>query len=424
MTNQELKARDLAYVWHPFNQMKGSDILPIVKGEGVYLFDEEGNKYLDAFSSWWVNLHGHCHPYLVEALTNQAKTLEHVAFGGFTHNPAVTLAEKLVSLLPDNITRIFYSDNGSTSTEVAIKMTLQYFHNLKNPKTTFIAFENGYHGDTFGSMSVTARGGFNEPFESLLFDVEYIPTPTKENIEEVKTKLQDIIANNDVAGFIFEPIIQGAGGMLMHDPQGVSDLIGICQSHDIICIADEVMTGFGRTGKMFATDHLDNKPDIICLSKGITAGFMAMGITSVTEKIYQAFYSDNAKHTFLHGHSYTGNALACALGVANLELFENPDVMNRIGEIAAFHKTFVNEISAYNNVRVARSFGTILAFELESENETSYFNGKGKGAYQYFLTKGIILRPLGNILAMIPPYCITDEELHYIYDEVKTYLKQ
>jgi adenosylmethionine-8-amino-7-oxononanoate aminotransferase len=422
MSNKSLKQRDLEVVWHPFNQMKGADILPIASAKGAYLFDENGNKYIDAFSSWWVNVHGHCHPDLVAALTKQAATLEHVAFGGFTHQPAVELAEGLIDILPDSITRIFYSDNGSTSTEVALKMTLQYFHNLERPKTTFVAFENGYHGDTFGSMSVTARGGFNEPFESLMFDVIYIPTPTAENIDTVKSQLNKIIEDHEVAGFIFEPIIQGAGGMLMHSPEGLSELIGICKDNDVICIADEVMTGFGRTGKMFATDHLENKPDIMCLSKAITGGFMAMGITAVTEKIYQAFYSDNAKHTFLHGHSYTGNTLACALGVANLELFKKAEVKANLNRLTKSHAVFVESVKDLKMVRAARSFGTIVAIDIESSGKTSYFNGAGQSAYKYFLDKGIVLRPLGNTIAMIPPYCVTDEELNFIYSEIKNYL--
>jgi adenosylmethionine-8-amino-7-oxononanoate aminotransferase len=255
-----------------------------------------------------------------------------------------------------------------------------------------------------------------------MFDVIYIPTPTEENVEEVKEQLNKIIADNEVAGFIFEPIIQGAGGMLMHSPEGLSQLIGICKENDVICIADEVMTGFGRTGKMFATDHLENKPDIMCLSKAITGGFMAMGITAVTEKIYQAFYSDNAKHTFLHGHSYTGNTLACALGVANLELFKKTEVKANLTRLTDSHAVFVESVKDLEMVRAARSFGTIVAIDIESTGKTGYFNGAGQSAYKYFLEKGIVLRPLGNTIAMIPPYCVTDEELDMIYTEIRNYL--
>jgi adenosylmethionine-8-amino-7-oxononanoate aminotransferase len=407
----QLKEKDKQYIWHPFNQMKGADIIPIVKGEGVYVFDEDGNKYIDAFSSWWVNIHGHSHPYLAKALYDQAMQLEHVAFGGFTNVKAVDLSERLIEILPDNFTKLFFSDNGSTSTEVALKMTMQYHYNRSDEKQLFIALEDGYHGDTFGSMCVTARGGFNEPFEKHMFDVAYIPAPTVENIEEVLSQVNDLVAQNIVAGFIFEPLVQGAGGMLMHDASALSQVIALCQENGVVCIADEVMTGFGRTGKMFACEYLTVQPDIVCISKGITGGFMAIGITAVSQPIYDAFYSDNAKHTFLHGHSYTGNALACALGVANLELFEQEKTMEQVARVSHTLKSFVADYEKHLGVRNVRHLGAILAIELETEGESSYFN-----------TKGIILRPLGNVLVIIPPYCIKDSELKYIHDEILAYL--
>lgn len=418
----QIKDKDNKYIWHPFNQMKGADIIPIVKGEGVYVFDEDGNKYIDAFSSWWVNIHGHSHPYLAKAIYDQAMQLEHVAFGGFTNSKAVELSERLVDLLPDNFTKLFFSDNGSTSTEVALKMTMQYHYNRSDEKQLFIALEDGYHGDTFGSMCVTARGGFNEPFEKHMFDVAYIPAPTAENIGNVLSQVKDLVANNNVAGFIFEPLVQGAGGMLMHDANALSQIISLCQENGVICIADEVMTGFGRTGKMFACEYLSVQPDIVCISKGITGGFMAIGITAVSQKIYDAFYSDNAKHTFLHGHSYTGNALACALGVANLELFEQEKTMEQVARVSNTLGSFVADFENHPGVRNVRHLGAILAIELETEGASSYFNTKGKEAYKHFLTKGIILRPLGNVLVIIPPYCIKDSELNYIHEEILIYL--
>jgi adenosylmethionine-8-amino-7-oxononanoate aminotransferase len=402
--------------------MKGADIIPIVKGEGAHVFDEDGNSYIDAFSSWWVNVHGHSHPFLAEALFEQAKTLEHVAFGGFTNAKAVELSERLVGLLPDNFTKLFFSDNGSTSTEVAMKMTMQYHYNRSDDKQLFIALEDGYHGDTFGSMCVTARGGFNEPFEKHMFDVAYIPAPTEENITEVLAQVNDLLQSHNVAGFIFEPLVQGAGGMLMHDASALSKVIELCQENGVICIADEVMTGYGRTGKMFACEYLTTQPDIMCISKGITGGFMAIGITAVSQKIYDAFYSDNAKHTFLHGHSYTGNALACALGVANLELFEKEQTMQQVARISNTLSSFVTELKNHSGVRNVRHLGAILAIELETEGESNYFNTKGKEAYKHFLTKGIVLRPLGNVLVVIPPYCTSDEDLKYIHKEIIAYL--
>ena len=417
-----LKKKDQQYIWHPFDQMKGANVVPIVKGKGAYVFDENGKRYIDAFSSWWVNIHGHSHPYLVNALYEQAQQLEHVAFGGFTHEKAVTFSEKLLKLLPAEFSKVFFSDNGSTATEVGLKMALQLHHNLGKERTTFIALENGYHGDTFGSMSVTARGGFNEPFEKLLFDVVYIPAPTQENIQFVLEKVAKIIQSRKVAGFIFEPLIQGAGGMLTHDANALSEIIKLCKQNDVVTIADEVMTGFGRTGKMFACEFLTEQPEIICLSKGITGGFMAMGATVVTNKIYQAFYSDQPKHTFLHGHSYTGNALACALAVANLELFEKENTLNEVQRIEKKLLKFKLKIENNHSIRAVRHIGAILAIELATQEATSYFNTKGKDAYAYFLEKGIILRPLGNVLVLIPPFCISDEDLDFIFDAIEAYI--
>ncbi len=256
-----LVEKDLKYIWHPFNH-KGTEIVPIVKAEGAYIFGEDGKKYIDGFSSWWVNMHGHCHPYIAQKISEQALELEHVAFGGFTHPQAVKLAERLVKLLPENIDKIFFSDNGSTANEVALKMAIQYWFNQGEERNKFITFTNDYHGDTFGSMSLTARGGFNEPFERFLFDVEFVDTPNKENRSELLTRFETLLKSNDVAAFIFEPIVQGAAGMLMHSPEILSEMIELCQKYNVLTIADEVLTGFYRTGKFFSSDHLAFKPDI------------------------------------------------------------------------------------------------------------------------------------------------------------------
>ncbi len=402
--------------------MKGADIIPIVRGEGAYVFDENDKKYIDGFSSWWVNVHGHSHPYIAQKIAEQASVLEHVAFGGFTHPQAVRLSERLVNLLPDKIEKIFFSDNGSTANEVALKMAMQYWFNKGEKRDVFIALENDYHGDTFGSMSVTARGGFNEPFERFMFDVKFISAPTDENKAQVLQEFEAVLKTNEVAAFIFEPIVQGAAGMLMHSPEILSELIGLCEKYNVLTIADEVFTGFGRTGKLFAVDHLQNKPDIMCISKGITGGFLPLGITAVSDTIYQAFYSDNKKHTFLHGHSYTGNPIACAAANATLDIFEKEDVMESIQNISKMQNEFVNSIKNHPNIRAVRSFGTIAAIEIENKNETSYFNEVGREAYRYLLEKGIILRPLGNVIVIIPPYCIKKEDLQLMYSEVGNYL--
>lgn len=419
----QLKSKDKELIWHPFNQMKGADVMPIVKAKGVYLYDEEGKEYIDAFSSWWVNIHGHSHPYIAEAIAKQAKEMEHVAFGGFTHQPAVDLSEKLLNLLPSSFSKVFFSDNGSTSTEVALKMTMQYHHNRNNQKPVFVALENGYHGDTFGSMCVTARGGFNEPFEQYMFDVEYLPAPTLENEKEVLDRVDSLCKSGRIAGFIFEPLVQGAGGMLMHDGSSLSKVIKKFQESGALCIADEVMTGFGRTGKMFAIDHLDVVPDIICISKGVTGGFLPLGLTVVSKDVYDAFYSDEAKHTFLHGHSYTGNTIVCASAVANLELFDQEQTIKRVEELKKQLELFKKPFMGHSRVREVRQLGCIVAIELETEGETSYFNTKGKEAYKFLLERGIVMRPLGNVLVLIPPYCISQKDLDKIQGELLNYLE-
>ena len=417
-----LVEKDLKYIWHPFNH-KGTEIVPIVKAEGAYVFGEDGKKYIDGFSSWWVNMHGHCHPYIAKKIAEQALTLEHVAFGGFTHPEAVRLAERLVGLLPEKIDKIFFSDNGSTANEVALKMAIQYWFNQREERNKFITFTNDYHGDTFGSMSLTARGGFNEPFERFLFDVEFVDTPNENNREEVLGRFEELLKSNDVAAFIFEPIVQGAAGMLMHSSEILSEMIGLCEKYNVLTIADEVLTGFYRTGKFFSSDHLDYKPDIICLSKGVTGGFMTMGVTAVAEKIFNAFDSTNKKHTFLHGHSYTGNALACAAANASLDLFEKDETKQNIQRIVNQQSGFINSIKDHPKLRDARNFGTIAAIELDTEGESNYFNSKGNDAYKWFLDKGIIIRPLGNVLIMIPPYCIKENDLEFIYSEIRNFLE-
>jgi len=422
MDTRSLKERDKQVIWHPFDQMKGADILPIVKGDGAVVFDEEGNEYIDAFASWWVNVHGHAHPTIAEAIAKQAKKLEHIAFGGFSHPEAIELSERLVEVLPDTISKIFFSDNGSTANEVALKMSIQYWFNQGQKRNTFISLENDYHGDTFGSMSLTARGGFNEPFERFMFDVNFVQPPTKENREEVLSHFRSILEKGDVAAFIFEPLVQGAAGMLMYDAEILDEMIGLCKEYEVLTIADEVFTGFGRTGKMFAMEHLTNKPDIMCLSKGITGGFVPLGITAVAEKVYQAFYSDDAKHTFLHGHSYTGNAIACAAANASLKLFEEEATLDKVDYISKKHKQFIQKVNGLKNVRAARSLGPIAAIEINNDKASSYFNSVGKEAAKFFRDNGVLMRPLGNVIVIIPPFCITEEQLEKVYKVTKEYL--
>lgn len=413
-----LSERDARVIWHPYTQMKNAQPpVAIVRGEGVYLYDEQGKRYIDAVSSWWVNLHGHAHPYIARKVAEQLNTLEHVIFAGFTHRPAVELAEKLLQILPGNPSRIFYTDNGSTAVEVALKMAIQYWHNQGRQKHTFIAFEQAYHGDTFGSMSISARSAFTAPFDPLLFEVISIPVPQAGREEESLKALEAAIQEHgeNIAAFIFEPLVLGTGGMLMYEPSALDALLERCRQHHILSIADEVMTGFGRTGRLFACDHLSQPPDIICLSKGITGGTMALGVTSCTEAVYEAFLSDDKLKTLFHGHSYTANPVACAASLASYDLITSRETGDAISRIHAQHRLFAEKLAACQGVKNIRLQGTILAFDVRQEEGVSYFHPVRDELYAYFLKEGVILRPLGNTLYIMPPYCISDEDLNVIY---------
>ncbi len=407
-------------IWHPFTQMKTAGTpIHIVKGKDCTLFAADGTTYIDAVSSWWVNIHGHCNKKIAGAIAKQAAILEHVIFAGFTHTPAINLAKSLTQLLPPNLKKVFFSDDGSTSVEVALKMAIQYWHNLgfKN-KTKLIAFENAYHGDTFGAMSVAERNEFNAPFANLLFDVHHIPIPTKDNIDTVKQQFLLLAKDDNVAAFIFEPLVQGAAGMQMYASVYLDQLMELAAEKNILCIADEVMTGFGRTGKYFAIDHLVNKPDIICLSKGITGGFLPLGVTVSSLKIFNAFYADDITKTFFHGHSYTANPLACAAANESLLILQSKKCQKQINAICKSHKGFITLLTGNPMVKNIRQTGTIIAFELNTKEKNSYFNSIKNAAYNYYLSKGVFLRPMGNVVYILPPYCITPQELQKIYDVI------
>lgn len=396
----------------------------IARGEGALLFDTSGKQYIDAISSWWTNIHGHAHPYIAQKIYEQAMRLEHVIFAGFTHDPALILAQRLSEdHLPVNIVKIFYSDNGSTAVEVAVKMAIQYWYNLGTPKKKIIAFRHSYHGDTFGSMSVSDRGDFTRPFHNYLFDVEFINPPLPGDEETSKHQLIASLQNKDVAAFIYEPLIMGAGGMLMYESEPLSELLQIAKQHSVLCIADEVMTGFYRTGKMFAGDHCTVKPDIICLSKGLTGGTMALGITACAQFIYDAFYSDDKMKAFYHGHSFTANPLACATALASLDLLESEECKNNIERILQNHHDFKTQLQQFGNIEHIRQRGTVLAFDLITESGTQYFNQVRDKIYTYFMDEGILLRPLGNTMYIMPPYCIKNAELEKIYAAIKSFLE-
>ena len=420
-----ISERDQQVNWHPYTQMQtAGPPLAIVKGEGIWLTAEDGTQYLDAISSWWVNLHGHNHPYLMDAIRKQTQLLDHVIFSGFTHAPAVDLSEALLTILPSSHEKIFYSDNGSTAVEVGLKMAIQYHVNRGANKHTIIALKDGYHGDTFGAMSAGGRGIFSTPFENHLFQVEYIDVPIIGKEDESLRQLNKIIKHHDVAGFIFEPLLQGAAGMVMYSPQILSEMIHLCNENDILTIADEVSTGFGRTGKYFAADHLSHKPDIICMSKGITGGVMALGATSATAQVYNAFLSDDKSKMFLHGHSYTGNPLACVVAKASLDLLQEDDTWTAIKRISTQHHQFVSNVMNHPHVEDARALGVVLAVSVKSGSEESYFNYLRDKLYNFFIHRKILLRPLGNVIYIMPPYCITDEELNMVYTAISDLLDE
>lgn len=415
--------KDRQYTWHPFTHLKYAETpIRIVKGEGAYFTDDKGNRIYDGIASWWVNLHGHCHPHISKKVSEQLFTLEHSIFSGFTHQPAIELAERLIAHLPANQSKIFYSDNGSTAVEVALKMALQYWHNKVIGRNTFVAFENAYHGDTFGGMSVGERNVFNNAFSSSLFNVLRIPVPTAENMDDVLGLLKDHLSSGNIAGFIFEPLIQGASGMIMYDEQHLDQLIKLCRDHGVITIADEVMTGFGRTGRFFASDRLHHKPDILCLSKGLTGGYMPLGVTSCAAFIYEAYVSDDKTKTFFHGHSYTANPTACSAALASMDLMEQAATWEQIRLIESCHRHFCEEMQQHKAIRDLRYKGTILAVELHNDERTHYLNKAAESISSYFIRRNILLRPLGNILYLVPPYCSTEADLEAVYKAIKDFL--
>jgi len=419
-----LSERDKKVIWHPYTSQKyAPSPISIVKGRGAWLTDEQGNEFLDAISSWWVTIHGHAHPYIAQKIYEQALQLEQVIFAGFTHAPAVELAEKLIGLLPGSYQKIFYSDNGSTAVEVAIKMALQYWLNRghKN-RTRILALTNSYHGDTFGAMSVSERGIFTLAFQDKLFEVLFADTPVAGAPIHIKGypagdtgKLLD-----ECACVIFEPLVQGAGGMQMHSAAALDQFVQTCRSHGILCIADEVMTGFGRTGQMFATASCTTQPDIICLSKGITGGTMALGVTACTGDIHAAFEDDDRTKTFFHGHSFTANPIACAAALASLELFDKENTLGNVQRISAQQADFAGQLrrAGSDKIKNIRTTGTILAFEVSTAGN-DYLHSVKEVITEKALAKNVYLRPLGNTVYTMPPYCVTSGELQKINEVIE-----
>lgn len=416
-----LKERDKKHLWHPLTQHKlHPEAIAITKAKGCVLTDENGNEYIDAIASWYTCMYGHCNEFITNRVSQQMKTLDQVVFSGFTHEPAILLSEELMTILPQNQNKIFFSDNGSTSVEIGIKMALQYHFNKGEKRNVLIAFEDGFHGDTFGAMSVSGLSVYNGPFEDFFLDVKRIPTPNGSNHDAILESLKEIAKSNTIAGFVYEPLVQGAAAMKMHNAEGLELILKFCKANKIITIADEVMTGFGKTGKYFASDYIHTKPDIMCLSKALTAGLLPMAITSCTQDVYDAFYSDDISKGLFHGHTYSANPLACTAAIAGIELLKSKEIQDNIQRVINSHKDFNNRIKNHPKVKSTRQTGIIFALDLNIEMER-YGNLRDK-LFSFFMSNGVFLRPLGNTIYILAPYVISEKQLEKVYKTIEDVL--
>ena len=391
-----------------------------MKAKGALLFDEEGKTYVDAVSSWYTAMYGHCNDYIVERVHRQMQQLDQIIFSGFTHEPAIELSEKLMAILPQNQQKLMFNDNGSTSTEIGIKMALQYHHNKGQTRKTLLAFEEGFHGDTFGAMSVSGLSVYNGPFEEFFIDVKRIPLPTATNQEELIKAIEAFHAETPLAGFIYEPLVQGAAGMKMYQPAHLDSILQKCKELGIILIADEVMTGFGKTGSFFASDFIEVKPDVICLSKALTAGLVPMGVTTCTQAIFDAFYDDDIGKGLFHAHTYSANPIACATAIAALDLLQSEEIQQNIKQIQSWHAAFASEIEKHPKVHSTRQQGTIFALELDVPMER-YGNLRYQ-IYERCMAEGVYLRPLGSTIYILAPFVTTQEQMQKVYAAIKKVL--
>ena len=419
-----LSEKDALYNWHPYTQHKINSHFPaIVKGKDEFLWDENGKQFIDAIASWWVNPFGHSNTFIADAIYKQLTTLEHVLFGGFTHNVVVELAEKLVEILPSNQRKFFYSDNGSTAVEVAIKASFQFHYNKGVMKNTIIAFEDAFHGDTFGAMAASGITFFTEAFKGSLLEVVRIPVPTQGNEEQTIKTLENLLKTNDFAAFVFEPLVLGAAGMVMYSPEVLDKLIAICNQNNVFTIADEVMTGFGKTGKTFASDYLQNKPDMMCISKALTGGTIPMAITTFTQEIFDGFYDDDTNKALFHGHTFTANPTGCAAALASISLLQTNEIQQNIQTVHQSHLAFQSKIKNHPKVKTTRVLGVIFALEIKTETQESYYGTMRNKLYKFFIENGVILRPVGNIVYILPPYIITENQLQKVYQTIENALE-
>jgi adenosylmethionine-8-amino-7-oxononanoate aminotransferase len=431
-SNSDLSQRDLAVVWHPCTQMRDHETLPMIpvrRGQGVWLEDYDGRRYLDAISSWWVNLFGHANEYIGARVARQLQELEHVILAGFTHEPAIELAERLTRIAPKGLTRCFYADNGSAAVEIAVKMSFHYWRNLERPgKRRFITLSNSYHGETLGALAVGNVELYKSIYRPLLMDVITVPSPDcferepgetwEEHSRRKFAPMQAALEQHaeEVAAVIVEPLVQCAGSMRMYHPIYLELLREACDAHEVLLIADEIAVGFGRTGTLFACEQAAIRPDLMCLSKGLTGGYLPLSAVLVTEALYQAFYDEYTRlNAFLHSHSYTGNALACSAALASLELFERDDVIARNHRRSQLMGGLARDLSDHPHVAEVRQHGMIVAIEMVRDKRTrepfDWRERRGLLVYQHALERGVLLRPIGNVVYFMPPYVIAEEEI-------------
>ena len=415
-----LLEKDQKYIWHPYTQHKTAALPVVIKsGNGAFLYDIDGKEYIDAIASWWVNPFGHSNKFIADAIYKQLTTLEHVLFGGFTHEPAVQVSEQLLAMMPSNQQKVFFSDNGSTAVEVAIKVAFQYFFNKNQKKTTLIAFEDAFHGDTFAAMAASGISFYTQAFAEMFLEVVRIPVPIEGKEQESYDSLQKVIETYEVSAFIFEPLVLGAAGMVMYEPETLDKLLEICKKNNVLTIADEVMTGFGKTGKTFACDYLQNQPDMMCVSKALTGGTIPMAITTFTQEVFDAFYSEDINKALFHGHTFTANPTGCAAALASFQLLQTNEIQNNIQHINQRHLEFQNSIKGHSKVLTTRVLGVIFALEIESSENEQYYGNMRNKLYNYFIENGVVLRPVGNIVYILPPYIISDEQLNKVYQTIE-----